>query len=235
MNASSKFSESAAALGELWASHSLIRVVNFHNTPRVKAEQFERELAHYSRHFSSVNEDDLDQYLITGHWHKSKPGLIVVLYEGYRDGYDVLMPLLERHGFTGWFFIITGFVNASVADQLAFAQSHRIGMETREYPDGRYALTWEELRALDRRHVIASHARSHTQLSLLEPDILEREVIGAQEDFQRHLGHPVRSFASLRGPAHGEHAATDRLVEAAGYDFVFSNFLIQRIRSKEKS
>ena len=23
----------------------------------------------------------------------------MVLYEGYRDGYDVLMPLLERHGF----------------------------------------------------------------------------------------------------------------------------------------
>ena len=50
--------------------------------------------------------------------------------------------------------------------------------------------------------------------------------------FGKHLGHPVRAFASLTGPAYGENAETDRLVDAAGYQFVFSNFRIQRIRDK---
>ncbi len=78
--------------------------------------------------------------------YKPKPGLIVSVYEGYRNGYDVLLPLLERHGFIGWFFVITGFIDAPVKDQLQFALGHDIDMLTREYPDGRYALTWDQLR-----------------------------------------------------------------------------------------
>ena len=156
----------------------------------------------------------------------------MAVYEGYRNGYDVLVPLLERHGLVGWFFIITDFVKSTVSDQLPYALSHRIGMRTREYADERYAMTWEELRKLDGKHVIASHARSHTELSTLDAATLEREVMGAQEDFKEHLGHKVRAFSSLRGPASGDFPATDKMVAAAGYDFVFSNYRIQRVGTK---
>ncbi len=232
MSDTATFAERAAELEQLWASRPLIRAVNFHNASRAKAEQYDRELAHYSKFFSSVNQDELEKYLTTGKWHKSKPGLIVSIYEGYRNGYDVLVPLVEKHGFLGWFFVITGFVNSDTKDQLPFALSHDIDMLTREYPDGRYALTWDEMRKLDKKHVIASHSRSHTQLSLLPPATQEEEIIGAQRTLQKELGHPVRAFASLTGPAYGENATTDRLIDAAGYDFVFSNFRIQRIRAK---
>jgi hypothetical protein len=80
--------------------------------------------------------------------------------------------------------------------------------------------------------VIASHARSHTRLASLDEATREQEVFGSQEDFRKYLGHPVRSFSSLTGPAHGEFAATDKLVVAAGYDFVVSNFRIQRVGVK---
>ncbi len=233
MSAPPTFSERAAALEKMLTAHQLMRAVNFHNTSRAKADKYERQLAHYSKFFSSVNEDDLDNYLTTGQWHKSKPGLIVAVYEGYRNGYEVLAPLLERYGFKGWFFIITGFLNAAVKNQVAFAEGHQIDMQTREYSDGRFALTWEEVRKLDGKHVIASHARSHTQLASLDQATAEREVVGAQEDFEKHLGHKVRAFASLTGPPYGENASRDRLVEAAGYDFVFSNFGIQRLPGKD--
>ena len=227
------FRERAASVEKLLAADPLIRTVNFHNTSRAQADKYERQLAQYSQFFSSVNEAELDNYLTTGRWQKAKPGLIVAVYEGYRNGFDVLAPLLERYGFVGWFFIITGFLNSAVKDQVTFAGGHRIHMETREYPDDRYALTWDEVRKLDARHVIASHARSHTQLSSLDPAIAEREVVGSQEDFQKELGHKVRAFVSLTGPPYGENAATDRLVEAAGYDFVFSNFSIQRLHRED--
>ena len=226
------FAESAAQLEQLFATRPLIRAVNFHNAPRAKADQFDGQLAHYSKFFSSVNQDELDEYLITGQWHKSKPGLIVSIYEGYRNGYDVLLPLVERHGFIGWFFVIAGFINAPVKDQLPFALSHDIDMLTREYPDGRYALTWDELRKIDKTQVIASHTRSHTELSRLPHATMEKEIVGAQQDFEKHLGHRVRAFASLTGPAYGEHPEADRLIDEAKYDFVFSNFRIQRIRAK---
>ncbi len=233
MNLPTTYSQRAAAIERMLESEPLIRAVNFHNTSRAAAEKHDRQLANYARSFSPVTEDDLDEYLKSGAWHKPKPGLIISVYEGYRNGYDVFAPMLERHGFIGWYFIITGFLNAPVRDQLSFADHHEIDMETHEYPDGRYALTWEEVRQLDKRgHVICSHARSHTKLSTLSPATVEREVVGSQEDFEKHLGRKVRTFVSLTGPPHGENPVTDRYVEAAGYRFVFSNFSIQRLPQK---
>lgn len=227
-------SEAIPGMSELLSSHPLIRVVNFHNTPHSKADQFDRELASYARNFSSVNEHELNEYLSTGLWQKAKPGLIVVVYEGYRNGLDVMAPLIERHGFIGWYFIITGFINAPFAEQATFARRHHIGMKTSEYADGRYALSWDEIKQLGEKHVIASHARSHSELSKLDPSVVEREVVGSQEDFVKNLHHPVRAFASLTGPPHGIHPVQDRLVASAGYDFVFSNFCIQRIAAGDE-
>ena len=229
MSTDSTFSERATSVEKTLAGNQLIRTVNFHNTSRAQADKYERQLAHYAQFFSSVNEAELDSYLIGGKWHKSKPGLIVSVFEGYRNGFDVFAPLLEKYGFVGWFFVITGFLNSPVEDQLTFAGDHRIHMQTREYPDGRYAMTWAEVRQLDKKHVIASHARSHTELSKLDVTVAEREVVGAQEDFRKELGHKVRAFVSLTGPAYGENSSSDRLIEAAGYDLVFSNFSIQRL------
>ncbi len=233
MRAHPTFSEKAAEVEKLLTAKPLVRAVNFHNTSRARADQYDRELAHYSQFFSPVNESDLDEYLTTGRWRKPKPGLIVAVYEGYQNGYDVFAPLLERHGLIGWFFLITGFLNAAAKDQLSYARSHSIDMQTREYRNGQYALTWERVRELDRKHVIASHARSHTQLSRLDPATVEREVVGSQEDFEKYLGHKVRAFASLTGPPYGENPVSDRLIVAAGYDFVFSNFKIQRLHAKK--
>ncbi len=232
MNTPPSFKEDASSLGKRYSTEPLIRAVNFHNTSRSKAAQYDRELAHYGKYFSSVNEDELDRYIATGRWPKTKPGLIVAVYEGYRNGYDVLTPLLEQHGLIGWFFVITGFVDTRVGEQVPYAQGHRIGMLTREYPDNRYALTWDELRQLDRKHVIASHARSHSRLAALDPETIKQEVIGSQEEFNKQLGHKVRSFGSLTGPPYGEYPIADKMVAAAGYDFVFSNFRIQRVQAK---
>ena len=232
MSAPSAFDKQATKLEAEFATHPLIRAVNFHNTSRAKAALYEKQLAEYHQFFTSVNEDELDEYLTTGQWHKAKPGLIVSVFEGYRNSYEVLLPLIERYGFIGWFWMISSFINAPVQEQLSYAEHHEIEMLSHEYPDGRYALTWAELRQIDKKHVIASHTRSHTLLSELPPAIQRQEVVGSQEDFIKNLGHPVRGFVSLTGPAYGETPAIDQLINEARYDFVCSNFRIQRIRAK---
>lgn len=224
------FASAVAETAALMTRGPMIRTVNFHNTPRVRAADIDVQLARWSRDFSAVTEDDLDHYLATGHWRGSKPGIVIAVYEGYRNGFDVMRPLLERHGLVGWFFVITGFVNAKPGDQLAYALEHDIGMETREYPDGRYAMSWSELRTLGRRHVIASHARSHVALESLDAAGRESEVIGSQRDLEQELGKPARTFVSYGGPAYGNDPLTDALIERAGYQFVVSNLRIQRLR-----
>ena len=226
------FAAESDMIAGLLAAKPLIRALNFHNTPAGKLDVFDRQLGQCARHFAPVDEGDLERYLSTGRWHKDRPGVLLAFYEGYRNGYDVIRPLLDKHGLTGWFFVITGFVDAPVSEQLAYAEAHGIGMETREYEDGRYALSWDEIRELDGRHVIASHARSHRTIAEMNRDDMHAEVLGSQDRFRAELGHPARTFVSWGGPAYGEHAPTDRLVDEAGYRFQVSNFRIQRLRDQ---
>ena len=212
-------------------SAPLIRTANFHNIPTHRIPEVDAQLKHWSTAFSSVNEDELDRYLATGEWHKPKPGLLIAVFNGYRNGFDNMRPLLEKYGFIGWYYIPTLFVSEPAATQLQFVATRTLKVIHNEYPDGRYALSWDEIKAMDGRHVIACHTRNHARLQLDNPKYLENETVGPQLDFQKHLGHPVRAFASLSGQPYGEHGLSDQAIDRAGYQFITSNYKIQRIRS----
>lgn len=207
-----------------------LRVVNYHLTPAARAEVFDREFAALAARYAPVREDDLAEYLATGRWPMGRDGVIPVFYNGYRNNFDVARPLLDRHGLTGWFMAVTGFTDCPVAGQRDFAAAHRLAV-TGEYADGRHALSWDEIRALDRSHVVASHTRNHTRVGLDDPVAVDSEIVGAQQDFRRELGHPVRAFAWLFGGKYGENPVADGAVDRAGYEFLFSNFAVQRLRT----
>ncbi len=210
-----------------FAEGAPVRAVNFHNTPRHRAAEYDRQLGELAERFDSVTEDGLLGFLSTGRW-PGRPGVIVALYNGYRNNWDVMRPLLDRHGLAGWFFVVTGYVDCPAAEQLAFGAAHNLATIEGEYPDGRYALSWDEVRALDQAgHVIASHTQSHSRVS--DGDRLRDEILGSQEDFRRGLGRPVRALAWLGGAAFGEDAAADALLREAGYEFLVSNLRVQRV------
>lgn len=204
----------------------LIRVVNFHLTPKSRSDAYDREFALYADHFTPVAENDLDVLFATGQWHKAKPGLILAFYNGYRNNFDVALPLLEKHGLIGWYFVVTGFVDA--VDQSAYAAGHGITSAIDERGDGRLAMSWDEIRSLSRSHVVASHTRQHARATM--PEGHEDAACGSQEDFRRELGRPVRAIAWAGGAAYGECPAADRAMSLAGFRFVMSNFRIQRLR-----
>ncbi|HVG46871.1 MAG TPA: polysaccharide deacetylase family protein [Rubellimicrobium sp.] len=213
-----------------FAAGAPIHAVNFHNTPATRAAEYDRQLGMLAERFGPCTEDDLLTFLATGRWGRPRPGVVIALYNGYRNNFDVMRPLLEKHGLVGWFFVASGYVDCPVAEQLAFGAAHTLATVEGEYPDGRYALSWDEVQALDRAgHVIASHTRTHTRVSAGDPVALEAEIVGSQEDFRRALGHPVRAFAWLMGGAYGENPAADALVDRAGYEVLFSNFRVQRL------
>jgi peptidoglycan/xylan/chitin deacetylase (PgdA/CDA1 family) len=158
---------------------------------------------------------------------------VIALYNGYRNNYDVFRPLLEKHGMIGWFFVASGYVSCPPRDQRAMAAARNLKTIPDEYSDWRSALSWDELRDLDARHVIASHTRNHTRVSLEDRTALEDEIIGSQKDFIANLGHPVRAFAWLFGGAYGDSPLADECVDRAGYEFLFSNLKVQRLRARQ--
>ncbi len=231
MSDSVSFAQRKQEISQLLATQPLVRAINFHNTSSWRRQEFEQQLQLCQQNFTTVTENDLDLYLQSGQWHKPKPGVILAFYEGYRSNYDVILPMLDELGLVGWFFVITGFIDAPVEQQLTYANQHDIGMDLNEYLDGRYAMTWQELREIDQRHVVASHALSHQFLQPMDASTRRHEIIGSQNTFREQLGHPVRSFVSRGGPAYGENPEVDQLVMEAGYQFQISNFRIQRLRA----
>jgi len=220
----------AGDLVRAFAAGAPVHAVNFHNTPAHRAAEYDRELGTLAERFEAATEDALAGFLATGRWPHRKPGVVIALYNGYRNNFDVVRPLLEKHGLRGWFFVASGYVSCPPAEQLAYGAAHTLTTIPGEYADGRHALSWDEVRALDRAgHVIASHTRTHSRVSRDDAEALEAEIVGSQEDFRRELGHPVRAFAWLMGAPYGESSLADALVDRAGYDFLFSNFRIQRL------
>ena len=126
-----------------------LRVVNYHLTPAANAAIYDREFTALAARYAPVREDDLAEYLTTGRWPMARPGILPVFYNGYRNNYDVARPLLERHGLVGWFMAVTAYSSCPPAAQPEFCARRTLTTVRGEYYDGRTALSWDELRALD--------------------------------------------------------------------------------------
>jgi peptidoglycan/xylan/chitin deacetylase (PgdA/CDA1 family) len=174
-----------------------VRVVNYHDVPPSQRDSFEAHLALYRELFCDVRPEDLFA-LAEGRWDSDRPGLVITFDDGVRSHGEIAAPLLERYGFTGWFFIPVGFVAAPDEEQRSFAERHRIQYESDEYSEERIALSWDEIRALDGRHVIGCHGWSHERLS---DDVEDprREVIDSKRRLEDQLGHNVDSFCWVGG------------------------------------
>ena len=208
-----------------------LRVLNVHNT-LTNNRRLEWHLDRLATHFSAVSEADLVTFSDTGVWSKPRPGAVVVLFEGFRDHYRVALPLLEAYGLNAWFYIVPGFIDTPVTEQYAFARAHNLRMpQHQQDPGERLALSWDELRDIrDRGHVIACHTMTHTELTPNTPDaVMQREIIASKARLEAMLTMPISTFAWLRGSEYGLNPRADQLLLEAGYQFLVSNFKIQRL------
>lgn len=212
------------------AAGRYVRALNLHVTPAARAGALEATLAALAERFVPVGEDELVRLLATGVWDADRPGLLVCVFNGYREGAEVAAPILERVGFVGWFFVCTGWVEAPAGEQRAFAERHGIALAGPDPPDGRLALSWPEIVALGERHVIASHTRTHAEPVPGTPSsVLEAEALGSRADLAARLGRPVRTFAWRGGLPIGVDPAVDAVLARSGYALIVSNAAVQRL------
>lgn len=207
-----------------------VRVVNYHSTPNANLPILERELADYADAFAPVSLVDLDALFETGEWHKDKPGLLPVFYEGYRNSAAVAAPVCDRLGLTAWFPVATQFLSTSVEHQEAFARAHWIYLVDEDLRGERIAMTWDELKKLSERHVVFPHTASHEGFdTILDADDIQREVVEPKVQMDAVTGQSAPAFAWLHGSAYGRSAMHDEALVAAGYTYLFSNTMIQRL------
>ncbi len=192
----------------------VIRAVYCHEVLPALAAQFEEQVRHYRRHYAPVSYDDLLAFR-SGSWPHDRPGLIIAFDDGWRCQAEVAAPILERHGFIGWFFLPVGFLETPDAD---FVREHPRGADL-------VPMSWDDARRLDRRHVVGCHTYTHRTLPQITPgDVLEREIVFAKQRLEERLGHAVRTFCWVRGQAESHYGASSlRLMRQAGFEVSFTS------------
>jgi peptidoglycan/xylan/chitin deacetylase (PgdA/CDA1 family) len=205
---------------QLGACMPFVRAVNYHDVPPSLAAAFEAQLRFYAERFEPVGRDGL-LALWRGEWRTRRPGLILSFDDGLRSHAEVAAPLLERYGFTGWFFVPAGLLDTPAADQRAVAERVTIRAAD-EYGDGRIFMTVDQMRSLARRHVVGCHTASHVRLTAgLDRPALEREIAGAKRLMERQLGTAVDAFCWVGGEEWSYSRAAAEEVRRAGFRLSF--------------
>jgi peptidoglycan/xylan/chitin deacetylase (PgdA/CDA1 family) len=134
---------------------------------------------------------DLAAYLRGG---KPLPPRAVVLTfdDGWRDQYDVALPVLRKTGLTATFFVVSDYVG---------------------HPE---FMSWAQLRTLARAGMsIGSHSHSHADLTqITDWNLLRDELVLSKSIIERNTGHEVEVFAYPYGAYDDQTIAA---VEQAGY------------------
>jgi peptidoglycan/xylan/chitin deacetylase (PgdA/CDA1 family) len=185
------------------------RALNYHDVPRDLAPSFEAQLQFYARHFVSMGYADL-LALHAGQWPHAKPGLMLTFDDGLRSHAEVVAPLLEEYGMTGWFMVPVAVLGDS---QATSAPKHTVVGPT---------LSWPALLRLRERHVIGCHTFSHCRLgSALTPDDLATEIFEAKRLLEEGLGCEIPVFAWVGGEEWSYSAAAAEAIRRAGFRVSF--------------
>ena len=201
-----------------------IRAINYHGVSEDTAGNFERQLAYYAEHFTAVSLTDLDNFFQHKRWDKKRPGLIISFDDGMSSNYSVAAPLLDKYGFNGWFFIPVDLVSTPPADQLSFARNQLILPDSTSARAERVAMSWDELRDLDRRqHVVGCHTRSHLRMMpIFSEPVLEYEICSGKAVIEEQLGRACDCYAWVGGEEWSYTAGAARMIRKAGFKYSFT-------------
>ena len=198
-----------------------IRVINYHGTSLKDMDNFEKQLEFFKTRFVNVTLNDLGGFFNSRWRRKNKPGLIITFDDAHRSNFANALPLLNRHGFTGWFMIPCGVVDYHTEDQSKFIGSY-LTEDEQQFPDRRFVMNWDEVKEISMNHVLGCHTFSHHRMHYHDaPSVLEKEIIRAKTYLEEQSGHKIQVFCWVGGE---EWAYTKRAadtVRQAGYLFSF--------------
>jgi peptidoglycan/xylan/chitin deacetylase (PgdA/CDA1 family) len=75
------------------------------------AEEFERQVALFARHFDPIGVSELAAHIEHGARLPKAP-LLITFDDGYLDNYEVVLPILQKYKVKGTFFIATDYIDS---------------------------------------------------------------------------------------------------------------------------
>ena len=130
-------------------------------------------------------------------------------------------PLLEKFGFIGWFLVPTAFISAPPKQTTKLAKEFSIGFD-QKYEDGRIALSWNEVRELDRKHVIGCHTHTHCRMiASVSEGKMDEEIAQAKSFLEKEIQHEVPIFGWVGGEDFSYSAVAAKKIRDSGYRYAF--------------
>ncbi len=204
------------------SKNRLIYVVNYHDTPKRLSGNFEEQLKFYKKNFRNVDLNDLDEFFGGGVRSYSKPGIIISFDDGLASNMAVARPLLEKYGFTGWFFIPTGFVECNTKEQRSFLENNSIAFSKGVSSELRLAMNWDEVKYLNTHHVVGCHTKSHCRLNAdLSQEVVIEEVNTSKLHLESMLGEPVNIFCWVGGEESSYSHKASEEIKKSNYEYSF--------------
>lgn len=131
--------------------------------------------------------------------HVSDKAVVLTFDDGFEDNFRYAYPAMTRYGFTGCFFVPSGFIEAGAN-----------GHSAEDRP-----MTWAQLsELLKHNQEIGAHSISHVKLTTVDAIRMRQEVRGSKEALEQKLQRPVEFFCYPSGD-HNE--AVKQAVRESGY------------------
>lgn len=137
--------------------------------------------------------------------------VVITFDDGYRDNFEVVLPLLEKYRCHATFFVVTDFIDELVE------LNGEIGFE---------AMSWDQVKELDKSPYaeIGCHGKTHTILSLLNEEELGKEILQSKFSLEEKLKRKVDLFAFPNGQGADIHYGSLDLLKSYGFKASCSTF-----------
>lgn len=150
----------------------------------VTPAEFERQILWLSRHgYSAIRPSDWHAWVFKGRPLPDKP-VLIAFDGGYADVAKFALPVLERYGFSAAVYIVTQLIGKTSEWDSDLGSTPRPLMTTEQI------LYWQA-----RGFEFGSNSRTHPDLTTLNDNKLEMEIVGSKDELSEILDRPIYSFA----------------------------------------
>jgi peptidoglycan/xylan/chitin deacetylase (PgdA/CDA1 family) len=204
-----------------------IRIVNYHETFDHDIANIDAHFSFFHKHYSNVTQAEFQNFMKKGIWNKPKPGIIITFDDGFQSNYRNAKPILEKYGLTGWFCIVTDFVDHEPpSTQGQFMLNHSLGLPHINFDpdsDERQALNWTEINELlNDNHVIISHTKTHHRMTMEDSDNkLNQEIVLSKKRIEEKTGSSPEIFCWVGGESFTYTQKAMKAIANAGYNYSF--------------